>query len=274
MTRCLQKDQRQRLRDIGDARIVIEETLARPEHDDALDTPRQRRPPRPPGRTGGDNRDCASGAAADLRCDDVRRTLHGRRRRCQQFRSPVSPWSPRPLTSSAPAISPDGKWVAYLSNVRGPTDVWVKFDRRRRRRESHGRLQDRIRPRRPDAGLDRWARRSLLTAPQLRLRRRPLGDGIRPRLSTYRHPARRLADSSGDWSRAARACAGPLTASASPTSGLEAHLATPCWLPMRTARTRAKSSSTKARGISTGRDGRQTDGTSISITAFRTATPR
>jgi serine/threonine protein kinase/Tol biopolymer transport system component len=26
-----------------------------------------------------------------------------------------------------PAISPDGKWVAYLSNARGPTDVWVKF---------------------------------------------------------------------------------------------------------------------------------------------------
>ena len=24
-------------------------------------------------------------------------------------------------------ISPDGKWVAYLSNARGPTDVWVKF---------------------------------------------------------------------------------------------------------------------------------------------------
>src|SRR5207247_1281111 len=25
------------------------------------------------------------------------------------------------------AISPDGKWVAYLSDARGPTDVWVKF---------------------------------------------------------------------------------------------------------------------------------------------------
>jgi Tol biopolymer transport system component len=27
----------------------------------------------------------------------------------------------------APAISPDGKWIAYLSNARGPTDLWVKF---------------------------------------------------------------------------------------------------------------------------------------------------
>jgi Tol biopolymer transport system component len=27
----------------------------------------------------------------------------------------------------APVISPDGKWVAYLSNARGPTDIWVQF---------------------------------------------------------------------------------------------------------------------------------------------------
>jgi eukaryotic-like serine/threonine-protein kinase len=29
--------------------------------------------------------------------------------------------------SFAPAISPDGKWIAYLSDTRGPTDVWVQF---------------------------------------------------------------------------------------------------------------------------------------------------
>jgi eukaryotic-like serine/threonine-protein kinase len=29
--------------------------------------------------------------------------------------------------NSAPAISPDGKWIAYLSDARGPTDVWVRF---------------------------------------------------------------------------------------------------------------------------------------------------
>ena len=32
-----------------------------------------------------------------------------------------------PAHEFSPAISPDGKWVAYLSNARGPTDVWVKF---------------------------------------------------------------------------------------------------------------------------------------------------
>jgi hypothetical protein len=32
-----------------------------------------------------------------------------------------------PAHEFGPAISPDGKWVAYLSDARGPTDVWVKF---------------------------------------------------------------------------------------------------------------------------------------------------
>jgi Tol biopolymer transport system component len=31
-----------------------------------------------------------------------------------------------PAHEFSPAISPDGKWIAYLSNARGPTDVWVK----------------------------------------------------------------------------------------------------------------------------------------------------
>ena len=32
-----------------------------------------------------------------------------------------------PAYEFAPVISPDGKWVAYLSDARGQTDVWVKF---------------------------------------------------------------------------------------------------------------------------------------------------
>ncbi|MEP6994233.1 MAG: LpqB family beta-propeller domain-containing protein [Acidobacteriota bacterium] len=32
-----------------------------------------------------------------------------------------------PRRNFAPVISPDGKWVAYLSDARGPMDVWVKF---------------------------------------------------------------------------------------------------------------------------------------------------
>jgi Tol biopolymer transport system component len=32
-----------------------------------------------------------------------------------------------PAHEFGPVLSPDGKWVAYLSNARGPTDIWVKF---------------------------------------------------------------------------------------------------------------------------------------------------
>jgi Tol biopolymer transport system component len=32
-----------------------------------------------------------------------------------------------PARAFAPVVSPDGKWVAYLSDARGPTDVWVRF---------------------------------------------------------------------------------------------------------------------------------------------------
>jgi len=32
-----------------------------------------------------------------------------------------------PARAFGPSVSPDGKWVAYLSDARGPTDVWVQF---------------------------------------------------------------------------------------------------------------------------------------------------
>ena len=43
VTRCLRKDQRQRLRDMGDARIVIEETLASPHQEQPVIAPRRHR---------------------------------------------------------------------------------------------------------------------------------------------------------------------------------------------------------------------------------------
>ena len=32
-----------------------------------------------------------------------------------------------PAREFSPAISHDGKWVAYYSDARGPTDIWVKY---------------------------------------------------------------------------------------------------------------------------------------------------
>ena len=119
LRRCLEKDIRVRLRDIADARDLLADADS-------------------------DNlRGSATGAAAG-----------GRSRRWQLLAAvaagagvtlmtawlwtrtadssaPVFDSVVRIVATSAhefgPAISPDGKWIAYLSDARGPTDVWVKF---------------------------------------------------------------------------------------------------------------------------------------------------
>ncbi len=121
--RCLEKDIRRRLHDIADARIEIDDTANNTATEIAA-------LPAPASRT------MASIAAlvvvslvTALAAAFVGKWIGSR---------PVAD-APGPsflrilrLTSGparewAPAISPDGKWVAYLSNARGPTDVWVRF---------------------------------------------------------------------------------------------------------------------------------------------------
>jgi serine/threonine protein kinase/Tol biopolymer transport system component len=122
--RCLQKDPRQRLRDIGDARIAIEESLAQPEP--------------PPHRR-------HSAAAASRRFAAVAPPVilasalagAGLMYAAMKWRGAtaipntssfdrVTTLVASPAQEFSPVISPDGKWVAYLSNARGPTDVWIK----------------------------------------------------------------------------------------------------------------------------------------------------
>ncbi len=55
----------------------------------------------------------------------VLRSLASRER--PPFFSRVVRLTSGPQVEFGAAISPDGKWVAYLSNARGPVDVWVKF---------------------------------------------------------------------------------------------------------------------------------------------------
>ena len=118
--RCLHKDPRQRLRDIGDARIAIEEALASKEPEQpglaASTAPAWRTPALLAGAT-------LLGAAVTYGLSAA------------AARGPVESGFPfdrvirlvaSPAHEFSPAISPDGKWVAYLSNARGPTDIWLK----------------------------------------------------------------------------------------------------------------------------------------------------
>ena len=112
LQRCLQKDVRRRLRDIADARVELE---------GARDVPVVP-VTRPQRAIGGAMLLIALAAAAGG-------WFIGR-----QQEAPAVPAFDRMirLVSTAahefgPVISPDGKWVAYLSNARGPTDVWVTF---------------------------------------------------------------------------------------------------------------------------------------------------
>jgi hypothetical protein len=122
VARCLQKDPRQRLRDIGDARITIDEALARPEQP----------------------RDVSVDAAPRRFAAVAARVLVATALAAAGLTYATTAWLGRssvadgaafdrviPLVASpaqefSPVISPDGKWVAYLSNARGPTDVWIK----------------------------------------------------------------------------------------------------------------------------------------------------
>jgi serine/threonine protein kinase len=120
ITRCLQKDPRNRLRDIGDARIAIDETLAGP-------------PPQSPMGAASTSRipsviPLAAVALASAAVTYGLAALAGPGR--ETSAAPVFDHVVRLVASPAhefsPVISPDGKWVAYLSNARGPTDVWLR----------------------------------------------------------------------------------------------------------------------------------------------------
>ena len=116
LARCLAKDLKRRLRHIGDARLELEEPAAVPV---ASERGRER--------------------LKWMLLATLPLALAAAVMALGLFSGSATPTSDAPavarfarLTSgpaheSAPAISPDGKWVAYLSNARGNTDVWVRF---------------------------------------------------------------------------------------------------------------------------------------------------
>jgi eukaryotic-like serine/threonine-protein kinase len=117
LQRCLVKDPNRRLRDIGDTRADLDEALTTPVF------------PASRGRTAGRALLWGLVFGAGLGAAGVAVWLA----RTAPRRYDVPSFSrTRRLTATpahefGPAISPDGKWVAYLSDARGTTDVWVKF---------------------------------------------------------------------------------------------------------------------------------------------------
>src|SRR5262245_5895109 len=115
MERCLNKDPKRRLRDIGDARAMLDEA-----------------PVAGPWKQESTFRDSVARAgwiiAASVLAVGAAFGVTAIRSRLA-----AGPTVTRvvrlvsgPAFEHSPAISPDGKWVAYLSDARGATDVWVK----------------------------------------------------------------------------------------------------------------------------------------------------
>lgn len=120
LRRCLQKDPRQRLRDIADARLELDDAMARPTWPDV------------PAMAGGGRPSPRAFAALGVVLAGASLGTGWVTGRFAE--TPAVPAFDRVMRfvstaadEFAPAISPDGKWVAYVSNARGPTDVWVKF---------------------------------------------------------------------------------------------------------------------------------------------------
>ncbi len=124
LLRCFEKDMRQRLRDIGDARAEIDEALS-----PSLSASSAAIAPSPPGQDRSKSWQLAAAGLALAVAGGGMGWFTARQ--TSAAAPPVFDRVVRLVSTAAheygPAISPDGKWVAYLSNARGPTDVWVKF---------------------------------------------------------------------------------------------------------------------------------------------------
>jgi len=118
--RCLEKDVRRRLRDIGDGRADLDNR-------DPLTTAPGIGSDRPARWRGSS---FALGVVAAAAAFAVAGVVYSSGRTSAigpPAFSRVVRLTRGPALKSSPQLSPDGKWVAYLSNARGPTDVWVTF---------------------------------------------------------------------------------------------------------------------------------------------------
>ena len=120
LQRCLEKDVRRRLRDIADARTDIEDELS-----GRTDTATP-----PPTRAWGLPPALAAAAVVIVIGGPAIGWITARRSIAEPPPSfdRVARIVATAAHENSPVLSPDGKWIAYLSNARGgETDVWVKF---------------------------------------------------------------------------------------------------------------------------------------------------
>jgi eukaryotic-like serine/threonine-protein kinase len=120
LTRCMQKDARRRLHDIADARIEIEDTMAAPAEPIVAPTPRRWSSP--------------ALWALSLVIATVLVLLWVARERFGRPAPAISPHDSRvirltdlPGLEESPAISPDGRSVAFTADVNGKRQVFVQL---------------------------------------------------------------------------------------------------------------------------------------------------
>ena len=175
-----------------------------------------------------------------------------------------------PAQERGPAISPDGKWIAYLSDAGGSTDVWVKFLAGGEPANLTASSGLEVTSGTGISGLEispDGTRIAVIARParQYRPADRCLGDpGAAPRRATQAHRGRR---------------GRPLvarTAARSPSSAQAGLPAMHCSWPTPTAPTEGRSSRRTAACTFTGRRGRPTAGyisSARSIRPWRTRSP-
>ena len=119
LQRCLEKDQRKRMRDIADARADIEDALAGRSSAVAASPSNSRR--LSPALTTAATALLVGGTAIGWMAAN----------RTSEAAAPRFDRVARVVATAAheygPVVSPDGKWIGYLSNAGGATNVWVKF---------------------------------------------------------------------------------------------------------------------------------------------------